>query len=92
MDIIFLKPYVGLSVAICSNRTANSGKILVLSGPGNNGGDGLVAARHLIHFGRDVDLFYPKRPKNRVYEDLHQAAILCGVKIGFSTVLWRTIF
>ena len=29
-------------------------KILILCGPGNNGGDGLAAARHLVNGGRDV--------------------------------------
>jgi len=28
--------------------------------PGNNGGDGLVAARHLVHFGLEADVVYPK--------------------------------
>ena len=62
-----LMELAGLSVAAATQRvfpvTPDTHQhILVLCGPGNNGGDGLVAARHLAHFGYEsVFVCYPKR-------------------------------
>ena len=54
-----LMELAGLSVA-CSVAVeypaASHGRALVIAGPGNNGGDGLVAARHLRHFGYSVEV------------------------------------
>lgn len=54
----------GLAVAQEVNRWLGNIKgrhILLLIGPGNNGGDGLVAARHLHDWGAKVHLYLPKR-------------------------------
>jgi hydroxyethylthiazole kinase-like uncharacterized protein yjeF len=42
-------------------------RILVCCGPGNNGGDGIVAARHLAHFGYSTTLYYPIKPRKEIY-------------------------
>lgn len=32
------------------------------------GGDGLVAARHLVHYGYQPSIYYPKEGKNELYQ------------------------
>jgi NAD(P)H-hydrate epimerase len=45
-------------------------RILTISGPGNNGGDGLVISRYLKDFGYNVDVFYPKKVENKFFKSL----------------------
>ncbi|KAI9315309.1 apolipo protein A-I binding protein [Dichotomocladium elegans] len=68
-----LMELAGLSVAQAIQKTYDRTrfpKVLVCVGPGNNGGDGLVAARHLYHFGYKPSLYYPKQPNKDLYKRL----------------------
>ncbi len=49
------------TAAAIKGRTTAAAKVLVLVGPGNNGGDGLVAARYLHAWGYKVTVYIWKR-------------------------------
>lgn len=52
--------------------TGNNHRILILAGPGNNGGDALVAARHLHGWGKQVTLVFTGESA-RLSRDARQA-------------------
>ncbi|XP_038704818.1 pyridoxine/pyridoxamine 5'-phosphate oxidase 1, chloroplastic-like isoform X2 [Tripterygium wilfordii] len=68
-----LMELAGLSVATSIAevyKPGEYGRVLAICGPGNNGGDGLVAARHLYHFGYKPSICYPKRSDKPLYTGL----------------------
>lgn len=74
----------GRAVAeVLEERTSLAGKrVLVLCGPGNNGGDGFVAARYLLEKGARVRVVLVGEPKSRAAR-LNLARLRrLGVKVG----------
>ncbi|XP_072980612.1 pyridoxine/pyridoxamine 5'-phosphate oxidase 1, chloroplastic [Typha angustifolia] len=68
-----LMELAGLSVATSIAevyKLSEYRRVLAICGPGNNGGDGLVAARHLHHFGYEPFICYPKRTPKTLYSGL----------------------
>ncbi|KAL3639529.1 Pyridoxine/pyridoxamine 5'-phosphate oxidase 1, chloroplastic [Castilleja foliolosa] len=68
-----LTELAGLSVASAIAEVYKPSKyncVLVICGPGNNGGDGLVAAHHLHHFGYKPCICYPERTPNPLFSRL----------------------
>jgi len=56
-----LMELAGLSVATAFSKVySKADHVLIFCGPGNNGGDGLVAARHLSLWGFKVTVVIPK--------------------------------
>ncbi len=53
----------GIAVARAVRRLTAPGPVVVLAGPGNNGGDGYVAARQLAAWGHDVTVATLGAPK-----------------------------
>jgi hydroxyethylthiazole kinase-like uncharacterized protein yjeF len=73
-----LMELAGLAVAIAIQKQyprSDFPRVLVVAGPGNNGGDGLVAARHLHLFGYTPSVVYPKRPSRPESAELFDSLI-----------------
>jgi len=72
MELAGLSCATAIAKSYSSNALSNK-PILVCCGPGNNGGDGLVCARHLKLFEYDVTVYYPKKTDKPLYKNLtHQ--------------------
>ncbi|KAM3961904.1 LOW QUALITY PROTEIN: NAD(P)HX epimerase [Aphomia sociella] len=79
-----LMELAGLSVATAVARAyppSSHKSALIICGPGNNGGDGLVAARHMALFGYTVAIHYPKRTPKPLYENLFEQCKRFGVNV-----------
>lgn len=77
----------GLSVAMAIHEVYPQRKempVIVICGPGNNGGDGIVAARYLKLFGfSDVTILMMKPPSKVPFTDLTHQASQNEVKVSF---------
>lgn len=83
-----LMELAGLSVASAIHRlyarSHISRRVLVIAGPGNNGGDGMVAARHLKLFGfSDVVLLNARKPSKDLFINLVHQAQLSDVLVSY---------
>lgn len=83
-DLAAAMDRAGHAVALCAIRHgAGYGKrVAVLAGPGNNGGDGYVAARYLKRRGAFVEIRTLDRPRTEVAQRAAAAAEDEGIGIG----------
>lgn len=66
LDIGDLMERAGAALAAEASAMAPEGAILIATGPGNNGGDGWVAARLLAAAGREVHLWPVREPTSEL--------------------------
>lgn len=81
IQILQMMEIAGLDVALLAKKMCKGKNIAVLCGKGNNGGDGIVAARHLENFGFNCTLIFPFNPSKLKNVPKHQFGIAKKMKI-----------
>ncbi len=90
VSVTQLMEVAGWQVARCTWRVLHHapGRVAVVAGRGNNGGDGLVAARHLVAWGCSVRAVVIAESRDDLREIVRthlDAAQSCGVHTGFAS-------
>ncbi|KAK2949503.1 putative apolipoprotein a binding protein [Blattamonas nauphoetae] len=87
-----LMELAGQSVAhVVFEHHKEARKVLIVCGPGNNGGDGLVVARHLHFFGMNVEVYVPKVGKSVLLQKLVEQLKMLGIPTTTSFVMKETL-
>lgn len=80
-----LMELAGLSVASAIyDAYPNVKCVLAIAGPGNNGGDAFVAARHLKHFGMEPHVILPKKVDKPLFTNLSAQMDQLNIKVSSS--------
>ncbi|MCI1696929.1 NAD(P)H-hydrate dehydratase [Aneurinibacillus aneurinilyticus] len=84
---LVLMENAGVAVVREIEKRWSTGAVVVLAGPGNNGGDGLVIARHLLNKRRDVKVWIFGEEKKRSDDCKRQLEIMqnCGYAVNVWT-------
>lgn len=77
-----LMEMAGLAVAdAVEDSYGREGRCAIVAGPGNNGGDGFVCARHLLQRGWEVVVLAPKLKRQRPFDVLAEQCQSQGVEV-----------
>ena len=91
---LLLMEHAGFLIArVCQEELSqlgkrNNGRVVVFCGGGNNGGDGFVAARHLLRWGHDVEVLALKEAKSYKGDAAENLRLLSSVT-GCETKLFN---
>jgi NAD(P)H-hydrate epimerase len=87
IPILVLMENAGRAVAATARDMLKHGRaVLIVCGPGNNGGDGLVAARHLHNAGVRVEILLLAGPEQYCDAAATQLAITHAMKLRVQTM------